>query len=83
MANIVLCPASENRKAKEMASFLDHCQDESGTGSVMSLVLLDGLWSLPAFIRPVVGDQVVVEVYDALRRYGVLTKCVFWLMMGL
>lgn len=74
MANIVLCSASENRKSKEIASFLDHCQDESGTGSVMSLVLLDGLWSLPAFIRPVVGDQVVVEVYDALRRYGVLTK---------
>lgn len=57
-----------------MAKFLDNCEQETGTGAVMALGLLDGLWSLPAPFRPDVGDAAVVEVYQALRRYGVLSK---------
>lgn len=74
LVDIVLSPAPDEENAASVGMFLDHCEKQSGTGATLALGLLDMVWSLPAPIRPKLGDWVFAAVFEALRRYGVFTR---------
>lgn len=72
--DIVLSPAPDKVSAASVGTFLDHCEEKHGTGATLALGLLDMVWSMPAPIRPAVGEWVFAAVYEALRRYEVLSR---------
>ncbi|CAM9744391.1 unnamed protein product [Ascophyllum nodosum] len=74
LVDLVLSSHPDKVNAEAMGNFLDRSQEESGTGATLALALLDMGWSMPARIRPKLGDRVFAAVYEALRRYGLFTR---------
>ncbi|CAM9230814.1 unnamed protein product [Laminaria digitata] len=72
--DIVLSPADDKKNALAMTELLDRLEEESGMGATLALGILDTVWSLPAPVRPEIGEWVISAVYEALRRYGVFTR---------
>lgn len=72
--DIILSPADDKKNAQSMTELLDRCEEESGMGATLALGILDTVWSLPAPVRPQIGEWVISAVYEALRRYGVFSR---------
>lgn len=75
LVDIILSPSPDEENSEAVGNFLDRSQELSGTGATLALALLDMGWSMPAPIRPKLGDRVFAVVFEALRRYGLFTRC--------
>lgn len=72
----VLSPAPDEENAQAIASILDRCEEQhKGAGATLALGYLDTVWWLPAPVRPEIGALAILAVYEALRRFGVFTRC--------
>ncbi len=71
-------PAPDEENAEAVTRILDSCEEQyKGAGATLALGYLDTVWWLPAPIRPEIGALALLAVYEALRRFGVFTRCRF------
>lgn len=76
LMDAVLSPAPDEENAQAIASILDRCEEQhKGAGATLALGYLDTVWWLPAPVRPEIGALAILAVYEALKRFGVFTRC--------
>lgn len=76
LMDAVLSPKPDEENAQAIARILDRCEEQhKGAGATLALGYLDTVWWLPAPIRPEIGALAILAVYEALRRFGVFTRC--------
>lgn len=76
LMDAVLSTAPDEENAQAIASILDRCEEQhKGAGATLALGYLDTVWWLPAPVRPEIGALAILAVYEALRRFGVFTRC--------